>query len=257
MLALVAQSGKVEMLSSSTPDHYAILGLDRHCTAEQIRAAFRLLAKQHHPDVNQSSRESVVRLQDLNAAYEVLSDSARRRAYDRTLEPAKAPPQAKIERNITQNVRLKIEDFLRGVSIVVRVNDPANPRGGEVYELTIPAGTAPGARFKIPREAPMEKGFILVRVGVLPGFRFKVRGSDLQGDLRISAQRAAKGGTEMIVGPLGQSLRVPIPPRVSRGEIVRVRGEGMPKAHGGRGDLLVRIVYRPEVRTEAQRFRAR
>jgi len=247
-------------LSSTTPDHYATLGLDRRCTAEQIRAAFHLLAKQHHPDVNQSSRESVVRLQELNAAYETLSDPSRRRAYDRTLEPtetAPAPPRGKIERNIAQNVRLKIEDFLRGVAIVVRVNDPANPRGGEVYELTIPAGTAPGARFKIPREAPMEKGFILVRVGVLPGFRFKARGSDLQGDLRISAQRAAKGGTEMIVGPLGQSLRVQIPPGVSRGEIVRVRGEGMPKARGGRGDLLVRIVYRPEVRAEAQRFRAR
>lgn len=239
-------------MSSTEPDHYATLGLDRRCTLAQIRAAYRLLAKRHHPDVNAGSRTAVERAQELNAAYEMLSNPARRAEYDRKLrasEPARpAQPAAKIERNIAQNVRLKIEDFLRGVRIVVRVNDPANPGGQEIYELAIPAATAPGARFRIPRTGRFAGGFVTVRAGVLPGFRFKARGSDLRGDLRISAQRAARGGVETIVGPSGAPVRVPVPAGVGRGEVVRVSGEGLPKPHGGRGDLLVKIVYRPEVR---------
>ena len=52
----------------------------------------------------------------------------------------------------------------------------------------------------------------------------------------------------MIRGLAGAKLRVPIPRGVSRGEIVRVAGEGLPRPRGGRGDLLVRITYRIEVR---------
>ena len=49
-------------------------------------------------------------------------------------------------------------------------------------------------------------------------------------------------------GATGNFLRVPVPKKVSRGEIIRLAGEGLPKPRGGRGDLLVRVIYRPEVR---------
>ncbi len=239
-------------MEPSDPDHYATLGLDRRCTAAAVRIAYRLLAKRHHPDLNPSSPEAVRRSQELNAAHEILSDPARRRAYDRALEareprPARARP-AKIERNISHDVNLRIEDFLRGVSLEVRVQDPANPQGAETYPLVIPPETAPGTRFRLPRAAPFAGGFVQVRARVLPGFRFKARGSDLRCDLRINARRAVQGGGEMLTGPAGTMLRVAIPPGVSRGEILRLPGEGLPKPRSGRGDLLVRIIYRPEVR---------
>jgi len=238
-------------LFSDEPDHYATLGLDRRCTTAQIRAAYRLLAKQHHPDLNPDSSAAVARSQELNAAHETLSDPARRRAYDRDLE-ASAPPAprraAKIERNIAQDAYLRIEDFIRGAMLDVRVKDPANPNGPETYELTVPPGTAPGARFRLPRGEPFAGGFVQVRMRALPGFRFKVRGADLRCELRISAQRAAQGGSEMTASATGAPLRVQIPPGISRGEILRIAGEGVPKPRGGRGDLLVRVTYRPEVR---------
>ena len=234
------------------PDHYATLGLDRLCTTAQIRTAYRLLAKRHHPDLHPDSPEAVSRSQELNAAHETLSDPARRRAYDRELaaqeEPARPPRAAKTERHIAQDAYLRIEDFIRGATLDVRVKDPANPHGPETYELTIPPGTAPGARFRLPRGEPFAGGFVLVRVKALPGFRFKVRGADLRCDLRISAQRAAQGGSEMLAGATGAPLRVQIPAGIARGEILRVPGEGVPKPRGGRGDLLVRVTYRPEVR---------
>ena len=239
-------------MESAEHDHYATLGLDRGCTAAQIRSAYRALSKQHHPDLNQGSHEAGARSQALNAAHEILSDPAKRRAYDRELNagqaPAPTPRAAKIERNISHDAHLRIEDFLRGTTLEVRIKDPANPRGAETYQLIVLPGTAPGARFRLPRTEPFAGGFVQVRVRALPGFRFKVRGSDLRCDLRISAQRATQGGTEMMQGATGSMLRVQIPAGVSRGEILRISSEGMPKPRGGRGDLLVRISYRPEVR---------
>ncbi len=242
-------------LPATSENHYATLGLDRNCSALQIRDAYRLLAKRYHPDLNGNSTEARARTQSLNGAYEVLSDPTRRRAYDRTLDQASqavAPGRgAKIEQNITQEVRLRIDDFLRGTSIEVQVNDPANPDGRETYRVEIPAMTAPGTRLRLPRRGA--RGFVQLRLKALPGFRFKVRGSDLRTDLRISAQRAEQGGSEMVERPTGGMTRLTIPKRVKRGEILRLPGEGMPKPRGGRGDLLVRVTYRPEVRVSRAR----
>jgi DnaJ-class molecular chaperone len=82
----------------------------------------------------------------------------------------------------------------------------------------------------------------------MPGHPFKVRGSDIACDLKIKAARAEQGGTEMVRNLSGGLLRVNIPRGIGRHEIIRLPGEGLPKTRGGRGDLLVRIVYQVEVR---------
>jgi curved DNA-binding protein len=235
-----------------TPDYYAVLGLDRRCSASQVRSAYRLLAKRHHPDVNPGSFEADARFREVTAAYETLVDPARRRAYDRELEEREESPppprSSKVERSVTQEVRLRLEEFLRGTELEVCVKDPANPGNTETYTLAVPAGTAPGARIRIPRDAPFEGGFVQVRLRALPAARFKVKGSDLQYELRIQARRAEQGGTEWICGISGTRICVQIPRGVARGEMIRISGEGLPKARGGVGDLLVRITYRPDVK---------
>ena len=243
-------------MQSAPPNHYATLGLDSRCTDAQIRAAYRVLAKHHHPDVNGGSRDAMVRTQTLNASYEILSDPVRRRAYDEERSSVKNPPAqkraAKPAGNIAKEIHLGIQEFLRGTTLEVRVNDPANPNGVETYELIVPPETAPGTRFPLPRTPPFEREFVLVRVKARPDFRFKIRGSDLRCDLKISFQRAQQGGTESLRGVNGNVLRVPIAKNVSRGEIIRITGEGLPKLRGGRGDLLVRVTYRPELRISRQ-----
>ena len=239
-------------MQRSEINHYATLGLDHRCTAAQIRAAYRLLAKVHHPDLNSGSPDAVTRFQALNVAHETLSDPAQRLAYDRELDAPKNSTTTrrtgKTERTISRDLHLRPEEFLSGSTREVRVNDPANPHGPEIYALVIPPHTAPGTRFRLPRAGQFADGFVQLRVRALPGFRFKVRGSDLRCDLKIQPQRAAQGGVEMTPGITGTMLRVPIPRGVGRGAIVRLPGEGLPKPRGGRGDLLVRILYRPEVR---------
>jgi curved DNA-binding protein len=233
-------------LKSARPDHYATLGLHRNCTDAQIRTAYRLLAKQVHPDVNGGSREAIAQTQALNAAYEILSDPDRRREYDRELAapPKTAARNGKLAPNIAKEMHLRLDEFLRGTKLEVRVDDPGQPAGPETYELIVPPETAPGTRFKLARD---NGGFLAVRVKARPDFRFKVRGSDLRCDLKIRFQRAQQGGTESVRGLTGNFLRVNIPPRIARGEIIRLPGEGLPKARGGRGDLLVRVLYTPDV----------
>jgi DnaJ-class molecular chaperone len=239
-------------LQTSDPNHYATLGLDRHCTTTQIRAAYRALARQHHPDLNPNSPAAIARMQLLNGAHEILSDPELRRAYDRELDAPKNPAApartARSQRNISRDVNLKLEDFFRGTTREVRINDPANPDGTEVYELIIPPDTAPGTRFRLPRNEPFAGRFVNLRVKALPSFRFKVRGSDLRCDLKINPKRAAQGDVEMVRGISGTMLRAQIPRGVLRGEVLRISGEGLPKARGGRGDLLLRVIYQPEVR---------
>ena len=239
-------------MSRATPNHYATLGLDRRCTTDSIRQAYRILAKKLHPDLNPNSAGAVAQTQALNTAYEILSDPALRQAYDESVanpSPSKEKPASrgpKAPQNISQDVHLRLEEFFRGTTLEVRVNDPGNPGGPELYALEVPPATAPGARFRIRREGAAG-GHVLVRVRARPDFRFKIRGSDLRCDLRIHARRAAQGGPESVRGPLGDFLRVQIPAGVARGDVLRIAGEGLPKPRGGRGDLLVRIVYTPDV----------
>jgi DnaJ-class molecular chaperone len=236
-------------MSFQEPDYYATLGLDRDCSAEDIRAAYRWLAKKYHPDVNAGSSEADARTRALNAAYEVLSGAASRKAYDHAceVEAAAARPARNggLKRNLSEEVQLSITELLRGTSLSLRVSDPAQAGVIETHELVIPPGTAAGARFRLPRPGG---GFLDVRVRVRPDARFRPRGSDLRCELRITAQRAVQGGTEMVAGPTGARLRVTIPQGVARGVVIRIAGEGLPKSRGGRGDLLVRVNYRVEVR---------
>lgn len=248
LLASPLSSVTLRPLQRTTPDHYGTLGLDRNCTTEQIRAAYRLLAKQVHPDVNAASADALEHTQRLNAAYEALSDPARRREYDTELSLARRRGNARSGlrgASISQDVHLRIDELLRGTTLDVRVNDPGNLGGAEIYSLEIPTGTAPGARFEVRRT---DGSKVIVRVRARPDHRFKIRGSDLRCDLRVSPQRAAQGGTEFVPGLTSGRLRVEIPRAVARGEVLRIPGEGLPRPRGGRGDLLVRIIYRPDVR---------
>lgn len=237
-------------MHDESPDHYATLGLHRACTADEIKSAFRILSKAHHPDVNPSADARTL-IQAINEAYRVLGHETRRADYDAARaaadrEAAKRPAPPPIK----QDLLLPLASFFTGATVRIEVRDAGHPDGFESYPLEIPSGTAPGARFRIQRHPPFSAGRIDVKVKLRPDRQFKAKGSDLRCDLRIDARRAREGGTASLRGPTGRPLTIRIPPRVERGAIVRVDGEGLPAARGGRGDLLVRIQHRPEVRIQ-------
>ena len=64
-------------------DYYKILGVDKNATPEDIKTAYRKLARKHHPDLNPSDKEAHKRFQQINEANEVLSDPEKRKKYDK------------------------------------------------------------------------------------------------------------------------------------------------------------------------------
>lgn len=237
-------------MAEEVPDHYATLGLGRRCTLSEIQAAYRAFAARFHPDRNHQSGEAVRKMQELNEAYETLRDPHRRQVYNRGFDERRQRESGRAPRKtaILQDVHVPIRSFFRGATLDIRVNDPSNPAGVESYRFDLPTETAPGAKFRIARTEYPSGGAVQIRVKPLPDYRFKARGSDLRCDLRIAHDRAQKGGIERLSGPADGMVSVNIPPGVSNGEVIRIAGEGLPKSRGGRGDLLVRIRYRPLVR---------
>jgi molecular chaperone DnaJ len=75
----------------SQRDHYEVLGVERGATAEEIKAAFRKLAQQHHPDKNPDDPRAPIRFKEINGSYQVLSDPQRRALYDRLGHRAEEP----------------------------------------------------------------------------------------------------------------------------------------------------------------------
>jgi molecular chaperone DnaJ len=78
-------------MAQAPRDHYDVLGVDRGATVDQIKAAFRRLAIQYHPDRNPGDPQAAGRFKELNAAYQVLSDPQRRALYDRLGHRAEEP----------------------------------------------------------------------------------------------------------------------------------------------------------------------
>ncbi len=65
-------------------DYYATLGIGRSASQDEIKAAYKKLAKQHHPDLNKDNKQSEAKFKEVNEAYRILSDEKKRASYDRT-----------------------------------------------------------------------------------------------------------------------------------------------------------------------------
>ena len=201
-------------------DYYQLLGVDRSATAQEIRKAYRRLARTHHPDVNKSA-EASTKFAEITEAYEVLSDAQKRKAYDRFGHAG---------------VGVGAGGFGSG-----QWQAHVRPGGGGDFD----AGDFSSA-FEQFFGPGVSSPF---GVGAAPAARTRPaaqRGQDVTHSLSVSFMTAARGGAEQVrvmVGDSGaQTISVKIPPGIEPGAKLRIRGKGRPGRGGGSpGDLILTV----------------
>jgi curved DNA-binding protein len=203
-------------------DYYEALGVSRDAGEDEIRQAYRRLARQYHPDVNKEAGAED-RFKQISEAYEVLRDPEKRARYDRfganwragqDVSGAAGFEEAFRTGNGSGDVRFEFgdgdfSDFFEGLF--------GRRRGGRARTT---------------------------------GFGgFSAKGSDLEAVLELGLEEAASGGKRWLSLGDGRSVEIDIPRGARDGQRIRVAGEGEPGIGGGPpGDLLLRIRLKPHPR---------
>ncbi len=200
-------------------DPYEILGLRKDADEAAIKAAYRKLAKRHHPDLHPGDKKAAERFQELNNANDLLSDPERRARFDRgeiDAEGHEVPPRGGFYR-----------DFHGGP-------------GGERY-----AG-AQGGNTTGFSEDDIAEFFARQFNARHGGGTFRAQGGDLRYALTLGFLEAANGTSRRVLLPDGRALDVKIPAGIEDGHTIRLKGQGEPGTGGGpAGDALIEVAVAP------------
>ncbi|MFC7735325.1 DnaJ C-terminal domain-containing protein [Roseomonas sp. GCM10028921] len=213
----------------ASDDPYQTLGVSRTASAEEIRRAFRAIAKKNHPDLNPDDAAAEARFKAANAAHDLLSDPEKRARYDRGEIDAsgqEVPPRG------------YYRDYAEGAQGTrYRAGAGAGPFGGPFGG----GGWSGEAGGLDPDE--LEDILGMFRNGAGAGPR---RGRDARYRLVVDFLDAVNGATRRLTLPDGRDLDVRIPPGLEDGQVLRLRGRGTPGTGGAPdGDALIEVAVGP------------
>jgi len=207
-------------------DYYKALGVPATATADEIKRAYRNLAKANHPDSTGGDKKKESRFKDISNAYDVLGDAKKRALYDDMRAGGGAPGMG--GRGFTY------EGAGPGVFDLGDLFGQffgGNARGGRVRVEQVDGGYG-RQRAREPEEEQ--------KVKASDGTWLRIDGGDVSSDLRISFDRAILG-TVATVATIDGKAEVKIPAGTSSGKKLRLRGKGMPDHAGGPGDHYVTV----------------
>jgi DnaJ-class molecular chaperone len=224
-------------------DPYEVLGVPRTAKPEEIKKAFRRLAKKLHPDANKNDAKAAGKFAELNAAYEIVGDEDKRKAFDRGEIDAEGKPRFR---------------GFEGFGAQPGAGAGAGREGGfETFTwgpegLRRGGGRAGGGIDDIIQEMFGNLGAGRGRRSTFGGtfepedFGPPARGQDIAAQLTISLAEAAKGGVRRVRLSTGKDLEVKIPAGLSDGQQIRLKGQGHPSPRGGApGDVLISVHIAP------------
>ena len=193
-------------------DPYTVLGVSKSSSEQDIRKAYRKLAKAYHPDTNPGDAGAEAKFKEAGNAYEILSDKEKRTAYDQGMIDADGNPKAH-------------NPFAGGGGF--GGGQGGNPFGGfddigSVFDDLFGGGRARGGR------GPQS-----------------MKGQDIKSKLVVSFVEAATGAKKEVSLPSGGNVNLSIPAGSKTGDTLRLKGKGQQSPFGGAsGDLLVELTVR-------------
>jgi curved DNA-binding protein len=219
-------------------NYYEMLGVERSSTPEDIKKAFRRLARQYHPDLNPGDKSAEEKFKEFNEAYRVLSDPATRGQYDQftrfwrgkknrtnadfwSNNNRPAEGRSRNEEDFSQ-----FGDFNSFIDQILGRRPKSNSRSSNTEEV----GNARRGRTSTVEEEDFQT--------VNPP-----RPKNVEAELRLPLEKAYQGGRERIKLEDGRSLEVDMPPGMVPGHKIRLRGQGI-----ANGDLFLKIEVAPHRR---------
>jgi DnaJ-class molecular chaperone len=211
-------------------DPYQELGVSRAASADDIRKAFRKLAKKHHPDVNPGDKAAEEKFKRVSGAFDLLGDPDKRRKFDageidadgREAARAQGPgPFGHGPYGAGPNGASPFGEAAGGFRSAAFEGVDLNDILGEVF-----GGRAGGAR------------------GGFGGFGGPTKGADVRAQVAIDLEEAIQGGRKRIAFADGRTLEITIPKGAAEGQVLRLKGQGSP-GRAGPGDALIELSIRP------------
>ena len=227
-------------------DPYEVLGVQRSASAADIKGAYRRLAKKLHPDANKQDPKSAARFAELNAAYEILGEEDKRKAFDRGEIDAEGKPRFQGFEGFGGGGPRRRRSGSAGFDSFTWRPDgfqssSGGPRGGF-------QGFGGGGIDDILRDVlgGMGRGR---RGGGEQVFETEDFGAAASGNINVAVTitlpEAAKGTSRRVRLPTGKDVEVKFPAGLAEGKQIRLKGQGMPKPSGKPGDALITVSIAP------------
>ena len=257
-------------------DYYKILGFDNNkASIDEIKIAYRDLAKKYHPDVNSNNKKAEERFKDIGEAYNILSNSKQKRKYDRLwnyyigrkkkqnadYKDAKIKDFMELifgdKKETKQNIKVKGEPQ-RGEDINTEITATiteaffgANKEitfkvvdgGSKKINVKIPAGIRNSEKIRLIGLGKEGKnggknGDLFIRIKIKDNAGLRLKGIDLYTDLPISPWESALGTTVNLQG-IDDTIEIEVPKGIQSGEKIEIENHGYKDGKGGRGKLIV------------------
>ena len=223
-------------------DPYEVLGVSKGASPEDIKKAYRKLAKKLHPDSNKKDPKAATKFAELNGAYEIVGDEDKRKAFDRGEIDAEGKPRfhgfegfgGRPGAGPFGGREGNFESFTWGPEGVRRTRGRGAAGGGQDFEDIL------SQMFGMRGRGGAGAAFEAEDIGSA------LRGQDVTATATITLNEAAHGGTRRLELPIGKEVEFKIPPGIADGRQIRLRGQGMPAPHGGPpGDVLITVSIAP------------
>ena len=309
-------------------DYYSILGVSKNASTNDIKKAYRKLARKYHPDVNPGDKKSEEKFKQISQAHEVLSNPEKRKIYDEFgdegLKAGFDPEQARQWRqwqqyggqrgggpgfysdfsfgggsvnysglndflrdmfggggggeatgrrvytrgpqkgaNVDSNLEVDFVTAIKGgtTRITLQKSSPSGSLASETIDVNVPAGVDDGSKIRLAGKG--EPGFqggpagdLFITIRVRPHKLFKRDGDSLRVDMPVTIAEAMKGA-EVSVPTLSGSVQLKIPPGTKSGQVLRLRGKGVPNLKSKKpGDMFVTVRVQVPTTNDSEAIKA-